>query len=157
MKVGDLTIQDSFDGGAAVSRQADGRSAAYPGGSFFKGLARPWTGLHTVDVVRRDSAEKEVWFRTTPDLQRHTVRVEMEFPSSLQAVYTIDLETDVVDRIEFVHEGRPIGELVFTYLQEVTGLGSQFLAPTNGIAQGPQMQDMGLLWLAQLVDGSLGR
>ena len=38
--------------------------AEYPGGSFFKGLGRPWMGLHTIDTVRRDAAEKEVWFET---------------------------------------------------------------------------------------------
>ena len=30
----------------------------------FAGLSRPWMGLHTIDTVRRDAAEKQVWFET---------------------------------------------------------------------------------------------
>lgn len=157
LRVGDLIIQDGFDSGASVTRQAEGRSIVEPGGSFFKGLARPWSGLHTVDVVRRDSAECEVWFKTEQGPQKGRVQVELEFASSLRAIYAIDLETDVVDQIEFVREGRSMGRLVFTYLQDVSGLGPQFLSPTNRIAQGPQVPGMGLLWLSQLVDGSLGQ
>jgi len=158
IKMGDLAIQDSFDGGASVTRQADGRFAVYPGGSFFKGMARPWAGLHTLDVLRRDAAEKEIWFRTTNPPQQGKIQVELDLQSSLRAVYTIDLEMDVVDEIGFIRDGRTIGKLVFTYLQDISGLRGQFLAPTNRIiAQGPQVQDIGLLWLARLVEGSLGQ
>jgi RNA polymerase sigma-70 factor (ECF subfamily) len=158
LKTGDLTIQDSLDSGASVTRQGDGHFAVYRGGSFFKGLARPWAGFHTVDLVRRDAAEQEVWFRTLPGPQpQGKVQVELDLPSSLLAVYTIDLEADVVDQIEFAREGKTIGKLVFTYLQDISGLRQQFLAPTNRITQGPQAQDMGLLWLAGLVDDSLGQ
>ncbi|MCK4292593.1 MAG: RNA polymerase sigma factor, partial [Planctomycetes bacterium] len=34
-------------------------------GALFKGLSRPWVGLHTIDTVRRDAAEQDVWFETT--------------------------------------------------------------------------------------------
>jgi RNA polymerase sigma-70 factor (ECF subfamily) len=30
----------------------------------FAGLSRPWMGLHTIDTVRRDAAQKRIWFET---------------------------------------------------------------------------------------------
>jgi len=156
LTVGDLMVRDNLDGRAWVAQGTNGQSV-YPAGSFFKGLARPWEGLHTVDVVRRDAAEREVLFKTTPGPREGQVQVEIDLPSSVRAIYTIDLEGDVVDRIEFVQEDRPIGRLVFTYLQDIIGLGRQFPAPPTRLAQGLQGQEMGLLWLARLADGSLGR
>ncbi len=157
MRVGDLTIQDRFDGEASVSLPSGARSATYSGGTFFKGLGRPWAGLHAVDVVRRDAAEKEVWFRTTPGSQRGTVHVELDLAPSLRAVHTIDLETDVVDQIEFLREGSSVGRLAFTYLQDTSGLASQFIPPANRPTQVDQTRDIGLLWLADLASGSLGQ
>lgn len=156
LKVGDLVVQDNLDGRARLALDGGGQSV-FTAGSFFKGLPRPWEGLHTVDVVRRDAAEQEVWFKTTPGPRAGQVQVDMDLTSSVHAVYTIDLETDVVDRIDFLQGDRPVGRLVFTYLQDVTGLGRQFSAPPTRLAQGPQGQRMGLLWLGRLVDGSLGQ
>ena len=49
-----------LDGGAAVLQDAQGTALGkYPRGSFFKGLSRPWMGLHTIDSVRRDAAEQQ--------------------------------------------------------------------------------------------------
>ena len=54
-----------LDGGAAVLQDAQGTALGkYPRGSFFKGLSRPWMGLHTIDSVRRDAAEQRARFET---------------------------------------------------------------------------------------------
>ena len=60
--IGDsLEIVDTSAG--AYLATADGKvTATYPSGSYFKGLARPWMGIHTVDIVRRDAVEKRVRF-----------------------------------------------------------------------------------------------
>jgi len=61
---GDITVVDS-DASAQVV-DADGAIVRrYPRGSFFRGLARPWEGLHAIDTVRRDAAERRAWFDTT--------------------------------------------------------------------------------------------
>jgi RNA polymerase sigma-70 factor (ECF subfamily) len=50
---------------AAYLAVPDGKLiATYPVGSFFKGLGRPWMGIHAVDTVRRDAAEKRIRFST---------------------------------------------------------------------------------------------
>ncbi|MBP8303998.1 MAG: sigma-70 family RNA polymerase sigma factor [Phycisphaerae bacterium] len=156
LKVGDLVVQDNLDGRARLALDGGGQSV-FPAGSFFQGLPRPWEGLHTVDVVRRDAAEQEVWFKTTPGPRAGQVQVDVDLSTSLRAVYTIDLDTDVVDRIDFLQGDQSVGRLVFTYLQDITGLGRQFSPPQTRLAQGPQGQHMGLLWLGRLADGSLGQ
>jgi hypothetical protein len=46
--------------------------ARYPGGSLFQGLGRPWSGLHTLDTIRRDAAGAGIAFSTRllPDGRR---------------------------------------------------------------------------------------
>jgi len=107
-------------------------------------------------VIRRDSAEKEVWFRTTPGPQRGKVQVELDLAPSLRAVYAIDLETDVVDQIEFLKDASPVGRLVFTYLQDSAAWESVRLTYRSP-GSGSQINDTGLLWLADLISGSLGQ
>jgi RNA polymerase sigma-70 factor (ECF subfamily) len=70
LRIGDdLEIVDCSDG--AYLRRADGTLiAAYEPGSFFKGLARPWMGMHAMNTVRRDAAEQRVWFKTRPASNR---------------------------------------------------------------------------------------
>jgi len=61
LQVGSLTIVDSYRD-AHVSRAQSDPHGTYRPGSFFKGLGRPWMGLHTIDTVRRDAAEERIWF-----------------------------------------------------------------------------------------------
>jgi len=49
----------------------------------------------------------------------------------------------VVDQIEFLKDTGPVGKLVFTYLQDIGGLGSQFVSPAGRPAQGPQIHRHG--------------
>ena len=59
LQVGSLTIVDTYSY-AHVSRAQADPPGAYGGGSFFKGLGRPWMGLHTIDTVRRDAAAEGI-------------------------------------------------------------------------------------------------
>lgn len=116
-----------------------------------KGLGRPWMGLHTIDSVRRDAAQKQVWFET-----RHT-------PSQLMAevvlthrqtklLYTIDMEKDVIDKIRF--SGDTEGELTFSYLQDIDDVSDEFVEPRRKSYRKPQRESLGILWLMRLAEGN---
>lgn len=122
----------------------------YAGGSFFAGLGRPWMGLHTIDIVRRDAAERQVWFGTkyVPGDSQAEVIVTCE---QVKLVYTIDMETDVIEKIIFSSDNASGGELRFSYMQDVDSVGSEFTQPRVRTYGGSQQSPPGLLWLTKLV------
>ena len=127
--------------------------ARYPGGSFFKGLGRPWEGLHTIDTIRRDAAEKQVWFETkrVPRGAQAEVLLSCE---QTELTYTIDMEKDVVERMTFSASNGSEGELTFSYLQEVDRETDEFAAPKRGGSSRWHRDQPGMFWLVKLVDGS---
>jgi len=148
----DLTIVDT--GARAYASGADGAVLArYKPGAFFKGLPRPWMGLHAIDTIRRDAAEQRIPFKTKL-IEGNKVQVSMTH-GQVNLLYTIDLEVDVVDEIAFSIGNSSIGELKFSYLQNIDDIGSEFVSPRSAGYRGPQQQDFGLLWLVQLAEGSL--
>jgi len=148
----DLTIVDT--GARAYASGADGAVLArYKAGSFFKGLPRPWMGLHAIDTIRRDAAEQRIPFRTKL-IDENKVQVSMTH-GQVNLLYTIDLEVDVIDEIAFSIGNSSIGELNFSYLQEIDDIGSEFVSPRSAGYRGPQQHDPGLLWLVKLAQGAL--
>jgi len=126
---------------------------AYAGGSFFKGLGRPWMGLHTIDTVRRDAAEKCVPFETkkiTGDMKIEVVLTHEQ----TRLVYTIDMETDVIEKITFSTDSGDEGELRFSYLQSVDNLDSEFTRPGTTSYRTPKQSPPGMLWLMKLMNNS---
>ena len=132
-----------FDGSGKVA-------ARYEGGSFFKGLGRPWMGLHTIDTVRRDAAEKQIWFETKeiPGGDKTEITLTAE---QVKLVYTIDMETDVVEKISFSTDDGE-GELNFSYLQDIDDIGNEFAPPRIRSDRAPRRQDQGILWLVNLMN-----
>ena len=126
---------------------------AYESGSFFAGLGRPWMGLHTIDTVRRDAALRNIWFETER-VGDGKARVTLDC-GAIEIVYTIDLDNDLVDTIEFVGDNGSEGMLSFTYLQDVDSVGSEFTRPSRRGAYGSQQAGPGISWLVRLEDGSL--
>ena len=125
--------------------------ATYKSGSFFKGLGRPWMGLHTIDTVRRDAAEKQVWFETRnlPGGDKAEVVLTQE---QTRLVYTIDMETDVIEKITFSASNGGEGELEFSYLQNIDNPGNEFASPRVGSYQKLQQNPPGMLWLVKLIN-----
>ena len=119
---------------------------------FFKGLSRPWMGLHTVDTVRRDAAELRIPFQTE-QIDKNKVRVTLTY-EQISLAYTVDMEIDVVDEIAFSIGDTGSGVLRFSYLQSIAGVGNEFIPPRTTSYRGPQQQDSGLLWLIRLAEGS---
>ncbi len=151
LQLGDGTkIVDSASGACVFD--ASGKAiAAYKGGSFFKGLGRPWMGLHTIDMVRRDAAEKQVWFETRglPDGTKAEIILTQE---QTRLVYTIDMETDVIEKITFSADNGGQGELEFSYLQNIDNPGNEFTSPRVGSYRKLQQNPSGMLWLVKLIN-----
>lgn len=151
----DLRIADD---GAAACIYGDGGTlvASYEGGSFFGGLARPWMGLHAIDCVRRDAAERRIRFETEHSRGSGNAKVKLVC-GPVELIYIIGMEADIVDEITFSKQGQTTGYLRFSYLQEISGLSHEFAKPRIADSQGPRRKGNGPLWLAQLVEGSLGK
>jgi len=136
----------------ACAFDASGKAVAtYAAGSFFKGLGRPWMGLHTIDTVRRDAAEKQVRFeiRHLPGGAKAEVVLTRE---QTRLVYTIDMETDVIEKITFSADNGREGELEFSYLQNIDNPGNEFVRPRIGSYRRPQQNPPGMLWLVKLIN-----
>jgi RNA polymerase sigma-70 factor (ECF subfamily) len=126
--------------------------AGYEGGSFFKGLTRPWMGLHTIDTVRRDAAEKQVWFETKYKPRESKAEVVLT-PEQGKLVYTIDMEKDVIDKIAFSTSDGREGELRFSYLQDIDEAGNEFVEPRiKRSYRSKQRASPGMLWLLWLAE-----
>jgi len=130
-------------------------AARLDGGTFWQGLPRPWMGLHSVDLVRRDAGRHKLPFSSELDKDgRHAwVRIT-HHQTALR--YTIDLDVDVVDRIDLYQEDRQIGELRFRYLQDIEGVAGRFTPPGAPASAGLTRRSApGSPWLVALAEGSL--
>ncbi len=144
-------VQITDDGQLAVVRREGKVAGRYAGGSFFKGLGRPWMGLHTVDTVRRDAAEKRVAFETKYVEGEEKAEVILTCGQS-NLVYTIDMKTDVIEKIVFGGGGDKKGELRFEYLQEIEEGSREFVRPSVQ-RYGVVSDGKGILWLMGLAGG----
>lgn len=156
----DLTITDCRR--IAQLRRADGTPiAAYPAGAFFKGLARPWMGLHAADIVRRDAAEQRIWFASERMDNKDYVRIAVlheDQDGTMDLIYAVDMKNDIIRDIKFKVQNESRGVLTFSYLQDIDGIGNEFTEPV--IPAGPKAasrQSPGILWLVHLAEGSLGK
>jgi RNA polymerase sigma-70 factor (ECF subfamily) len=155
-----LEIIDCNDG--ACIRRADGTViAAYKAGTFFQGLLRPWMGMHTIDIIRRDAAWRRVAFKTRPARNEKDVIVSVYYEDkhvNTELVYRIDMEKDTIDNIRFKARKMNIGSLTFSYLQDIEQAGDEFIEPA--ISKSPEVPTRpgaGILWLVDLAQGSLWR
>jgi RNA polymerase sigma-70 factor (ECF subfamily) len=181
---GDLKLSDDWSQ-ARVQRRDEKSSRWYRGGSMFKGLSRPWMGLHTLDTVRRDAVQEGFVFET--DYSPASGKAEVVLTQGQnKLIYTIDMENDLIERIEFSvvddqgrqalyrngagqAEGDPFGlvrrrsprvaqgELQFSYLQDVEGVDDRFTEPVKTGYIGPLAEGPGLGWLVKLAEGDLGK
>ena len=154
LQVGDISIVDTAEQ-AFVSNSADKSQLKYKSGSFFVGLSRPWMGLHTLDTIRRDAAERKIRFQTNRTQDEKFVEVTL-FCDNMKLVYKIDMDKDVVDEITFASDKGDIGSLKFNYLQSAEKAGGQFEAPSGQTSRSAVSRAApGLSWLTQLAGGAL--
>ena len=153
LQVGPLTIVDTYDS-AYTYRSPQVPLGVYKGGSFFKGLGRPWMGLHTIDTVRRDAAEQRIVFDTKHTSGSQYATVELS-QGNIKIAYNIDLDKDVIDEITFSNEQGSMGNLKFEYLESIEDIGNEFVAPKRPGQQTIARNSSGPLWLVQLLEDSL--
>ena len=142
-------IVDSGAGAYVFDRSGEA-VARYEAGSFFKGLGRPWMGLHTIDTVRRDAAEQQVTFETGNISSSGKAEVALTC-EQVKLVYTVDMETDVIEKITFTTSTGGEGELRFSYLQNIDNTDNEFTKPTVRSYRKPRQNSPGLLWLVNLI------
>jgi RNA polymerase sigma factor (sigma-70 family) len=130
--------------------------ARYNTENLFKGLGRPWVGLHTMDIVRRDAAEQGAWYETELFDKDRKAKVTVSRGGG-RLVYTINLKRDVIEKIELLTAGGTDGELVFDYLDDLTESTGGFAEPSGskGYRRAKQ-KGPGMQWLLQLAEGTLG-
>jgi len=154
LTIGDTVILDG--GSVATIQNAQGESPfKYRQGCFFSGLSRPWMGLHTMDTVRRDAAEQRARFETQLLAGGREAQVTVTSDKT-RLIYTIDIEADLVRRIDFTVNDTPVGSLDFEYLPDVNVKGSEFTAPASRNERVTLQKDAGILWLVRLANGALG-
>jgi len=152
LQVGSLTIIDDCSQACVLKEQSD-QPSIYPPGSFFRGMARQWMGLHTLDTVRRDAAEQRIWFETRYIENDRFAEVKMDF-KAVKITYKIDLYRDMIDEIIFTTGQGKIGNMKFYYPQSIRRNSSEFEIP-NIPTRGITVKDNGLRWLAKLAQNSL--
>jgi hypothetical protein len=140
--------------GAAIYDQDNRIVARYPAGSFFKGLGRPWLGLHTIDTVRRDAAEHQLPFQTRYDSRTDQARVLVQAPTAA-LTYTIDMDKDLIHRLELGSSGTTgrsavAGDLAFTYLEDPSD--AQFTEPRAPAGGAVKPSPQGVLWLLDVLE-----
>ncbi len=161
LKIGNEFEIIDCNNGASLQR-ADGTViAAYKSETFFKGLLRPWMGMHTIDIIRRDAARRRVAFRTRAVTNTEDVIVRVYYEdehSNTELVYGIDMENDIIEDIRFEVRNRTIGSLAFSYLQDIEEAGDEFIAPAiSENHEVPIRSGAGILWLVDLAQGNLDK
>jgi len=154
LRVGSMTIVDSKNEAYVHSSPAQNVTKYQPG-SFFKGFAKPWLGLHTIDIVRREAAAQRVRFETKHTAGSQFAQVEL-FHEGVRIIYNVDLETDVIDEITFSTDKGNKGNLKFSYIQAINDvINGEFVSPSISTSGGTPKSGSGILWLVELAEGSL--
>ena len=153
LTVGDgLTILDA--GNAAEMRDASGTILGhYSGGSFFQALGRPWSGLHTIDTIRRDAALAGIAFSTKALPDRQRVEILLDSPQ-MSLTYRVHLYQDWIESITFSKEGVTIGEWVFGYPSPDEADVHRLPAAPSPLGRRAQSPAPNGLWLMRLAQGS---
>jgi len=161
---GKLKIIDS-PSMAYLTTDDDKAVASYTAGSFFKGLARPWMGMHAIDIIRRDAAEKRVRFATEnfggDDKHYGKAKISMS-AQAIRIDYTVDIDKDIIEKIEFFEsigsEAKKCGFLEFTHLEKIEESAGEFAEPEKiKVPREMHHDSIGMLWLIELVQGTLGQ
>ncbi|MBN1123852.1 MAG: RNA polymerase sigma factor [Sedimentisphaerales bacterium] len=111
--IGDLYLVDTPQWG--YLRDETGSSLALSPGSLLRGLSRPWMGLHTIDMVRRDAALYQIPF-STRRIDEAIVEVILT-EKDISLGYRIGLQSDLVEEITITGNGFE-GQIEFHYHDE---------------------------------------
>ncbi|NLH18157.1 MAG: RNA polymerase sigma factor [Phycisphaerae bacterium] len=144
-----------FDNGntAVILGQTGNLMKSFPGGTFLKGLSRPWMGLHTIDTVRRDAAEFRVPFEIGYIDGRKKAQITLKMNTD-EMVYVIDLDHDKVETvISQSADGRETGRLDFSYFKDPPR--TDLAQPPTLVQTGSARESLDTLWLFNLSQGKV--
>jgi hypothetical protein len=112
------------------------RSYPLSGRQSLPGLGRPWSGLHTLDTIRRDAAQARIAFTTRllPDGRR--VEIVLHGPQ-VRLMYRVHLYQDWIEAIVFSKEDMTIGEWTFSYPKPDEADPRRFAVPAPAPSRGP--------------------
>ena len=117
--------------------------------------------MHTINTIRRDAVAERVWFQTRPAMNKKDAIVTFYNKGQrpgFELIYTIDLMNDLIKDIRFDLQGKTKASLRFSYLQDIDEVGDEFIEPAiSDDSQIPHQQSPGMLWLANMAMGSLGK
>jgi len=143
--------------GAVLRREGQADGVRYPVGTFWRGLARPWMGLHAIDTIRRDGAQERIPF-TAEDLGYGLAEIALipeEDNGEIQLKYEVALNQDLIRRIYL--DGRDAeGTLEFAYLEDVGSADDRFAEPVLMGSEEVSDEAYASLWLVDLARGVFG-
>ncbi len=147
-----VTIVD--DGALAEVRYRSGEVSSYPGVSFFRGLGRPWSGLHTIDTIRRDAALAGLPFETRQSGDKERVEIQVNGPK-VRLTYRVHLYQDWIENMTFRDEKGTLGEWAFSYSENgEAGIRRVTNASAPGERRTPSRAPDSS-WLMRLAQGTL--
>jgi RNA polymerase sigma-70 factor, ECF subfamily len=123
----------------------------FKGNPFFRGLSRPWMGIHSVDSVRRDAAFYGQAFTTQADATNQMVTVSVT-TGSKRIDTLIDMHQDLVQEIRFFEGANQVGNFVFNYRQMADENDRSFTPPQRGSRRTTRTREASGLWLFTVLD-----
>ncbi|MBI9016815.1 MAG: sigma-70 family RNA polymerase sigma factor [Phycisphaerae bacterium] len=144
MQIGsDYEIVDNAN--QAVLKVGNDVAVKYPAGSFLAGLQRPWLGLHTIDIIRRDAIAQKMQFTTELLPDKQNVRIIITNNDN-KLIYTIDLYQDLIKEIVF-ENSQTVGYMKFEYYRDIENQ-----IPGNNLPTSETRKSPGIFWLMNLCE-----
>ncbi len=157
---GDYQVVDSLGWTGIVDIDTQ-ESRCFSRCSFFAGLPRPWMGMHTIDVIRRDAAEKYTPFTTDYNDKTGMATIVLRPVQSVVAEvrYEVDMQRDWVRRISFWQQDKKttgllmLGELFMEFAEEsqTDDAGVDMSGSRSDVAVQPEA-GWGWTWLLRLCE-----
>ncbi len=117
-------------------------------------MSQPWTGLHSIDTVRRDAAEKHILFETKLVTGTDNAEVLLTYEQN-RLIYTINMKNDLVEKIVFSTANSDQNEFRLIYLQNTNNAGNEFAEPEYRGSISSMQESPGILWLVKLFNNNL--
>jgi len=119
----DRTLVDC-PAGAYILDHTGTLSACYPSGTFFKAFMRPWYGIHTLDIIRREAAGYRIPFAVEDLLYDESIEAARKRRVTLynapgrpsaKIAMLVNMEMNRIETVEFLQAGAGVGMLQFSY------------------------------------------
>lgn len=156
LQIGESLILED-NGRAASIKNAQGQVLKqYQGGTFFRGMSRPWQGLHTIDTVRRDAASQQIVFETELSAGSDMAVIRLDCGTA-QMAYRILMQADLISEISFSLSDGTEGTIRFAYPLGLNESNESAIRSNTFFRTPSRNRGPGMTWLVELANGTLGR